>query len=77
MHGVQLLERMRSEPRLKAVPVIIMTGATDRHDMEQCQKLGVTAYLPKPIKLSTFIRTITHLFPRANPVSFPESNDGG
>ena len=63
LSGVALLEKIRQEPRLQAMPVIVMTGFNDPHDMKKCIKLGVTAYLQKPIKLSTFIKTIAHLFP--------------
>jgi len=61
--GIELLETIRQEPRLKAMPVIVMTGFNDPHDMKKCIQLGVTAYLQKPIKLATFIKTIAHLFP--------------
>ncbi len=64
MSGTQLLEKMRAEPRLQAVPVIVMTGSVDPRDVEECSRLGVTAYLPKPVTLSTFIKTVAHLFPK-------------
>ena len=63
LSGVDLLERIRQESRLQAMPVIVMTGFNDPHDMKKCIRLGVTAYLQKPIKLATFIKTIAHLFP--------------
>jgi len=63
MSGVDLFKRVRQEPRLKAVPVIVMTGFNDPHDTEACRKLGATAFLRKPIQLATFISTVAHLFP--------------
>jgi CheY-like chemotaxis protein len=64
LSGIQLLERVRGEPRLEAVPVVVMTGSIDPDDVEKCTKLGVTAYLPKPVGLTTFIKTVAHLFPK-------------
>jgi CheY-like chemotaxis protein len=63
MSGVELLEKIRQDERLHAVPVIVMTGSLDPRDVETCDRLGITAYLPKPVGLSTFIKTVTHLFP--------------
>lgn len=64
MSGTQLLEKIRGESRLQAVPVIVMTGSVDPRDVEECSRLGVTAYLPKPVTLTTFIKTVAHLFPK-------------
>jgi len=63
LSGVELLREMRQDERLSRVPVIIMTGSDDPADMEACSQLGVTAYLSKPIGLSSFIKTVAHLFP--------------
>ena len=64
MSGIQLLEKIRADARLHDIPVIVMTGSVDPRDLEECGRLGVTAYLPKPVGLSTFIKTVAHLFPR-------------
>jgi CheY-like chemotaxis protein len=61
--GVHLLKMMRKDPRLREIPVIVMTGSMEAKNLEECTKLGVTDYLVKPISLSTFIKTVTHLFP--------------
>ena len=63
MSGVDLLRKIRGDERLKTVAVIIMTGSDNPVDMKECNELGVTAYLSKPIGLSSFIKTVAHLFP--------------
>ena len=63
MSGVELLEKIRQDERLRQVPVIVMTGSVNPADTERCNQLGVTAFLPKPVGLSTFIKTVAHLFP--------------
>jgi CheY-like chemotaxis protein len=63
MSGLQLLEKIRQDDRLRPVPVIVMTGSVDPKDVDACTRLGVTAYLPKPVGLTTFIKTVAHLFP--------------
>jgi two-component system response regulator len=64
LSGIEVLEQIRANERIRAVPVIIMTGSVDPKDVEECSRLGVTAYLPKPVGLSTFIKTVAHLFPK-------------
>ena len=63
LSGIELLGRLRQEKRLKTVPVIIMTGSLEPEDVKACTRLGVTSYLPKPVSLNDFIKTVAHLFP--------------
>ena|SRR5579871_1452547 len=63
LSGVELLRHIRSVRRLQTVPVIVMTGSSDPRKWKECTDLGVTAILEKPLSLSTFIKTVTHLFP--------------
>jgi len=65
LSGIELLKRIRQEPQLQAIPVVVMTGSIDPSDVAECNRLGVTAFLPKPIGLTTFIKTVAHLFPEA------------
>lgn len=65
MNGLELLAKMKSDPRFHAIPVIIMTGSTNPDDLAECQRLGATAFLEKPIALTEFIKTVAHLFPKA------------
>ncbi len=65
LSGLDLLKRMRKEAKLQDVTVIVMTGSILPKDMDECSKLGVTAYLPKPISIATFIKTVTDLYPHA------------
>jgi CheY-like chemotaxis protein len=65
MSGTELLEKIRQDARFQRIPVIVMTGSADPRDLEICNRLGVTAYLPKPVTLTTFIKTVAHLFPKS------------
>jgi len=61
--GVEILREIRQVDRLQRMPVIIMTGSSDPQDLKDCNLLGVTAFLAKPVSLITFIKTVAHLFP--------------
>ena len=58
MSGLELLAEIRREPRLYNLPVIVMTGSLDPGDVEKCSRLGVSAYLPKPIGVDLFKKII-------------------
>jgi CheY-like chemotaxis protein len=58
LSGIELLRIIRHEPRLEAVPVIIISGSINPTDVTECSRLGVTAYLPKPVNLATFIAIV-------------------
>jgi CheY-like chemotaxis protein len=61
MSGVDLLRKIRRLPRVKNVPVIIMTSSIDPRDFEACQELRVAAFIPKPITFDSFSKAITGL----------------
>ncbi len=58
LSGIELLQEIRREPRLHNLPVIIMTSSIDPEDVEKCARLGVFAYLPKPIGVDLFKKII-------------------
>ncbi len=64
MSGLEVLEKIRETETLRELPVIVMTGSVNPAHESLCNRLGVTAYLVKPIGLTTFIKTVSHLFPK-------------
>ena len=58
LSGIELLRTIRREPRLRTVPVIIVSGSINPTDVAECSQLGVTAYLPKPVNLATFVAIV-------------------
>lgn len=49
--GLELLERMRNDERLKALPVVIITGSHDEKERLRSYSLGVSKFFKKPIRL--------------------------
>lgn len=52
MNGFELVEHIREKPELSTATIMMLTSAGHRGDAERCQKLGVSAYLLKPIRQS-------------------------
>ena len=63
LNGLEVLRRLRQEVRYRIVPVIVMTGSLNPRDVDECTKLGVSAYLPKPVGIATFARILGPLLP--------------
>jgi CheY-like chemotaxis protein len=47
--GRQVLERVKSTPALRSIPVIILTTSADATDIEQCYALGASTFIQKPV----------------------------
>jgi CheY-like chemotaxis protein len=47
--GLEVLARLRSDPELKAIPVVVLTSSENPLDRTACLALGVAAYLSKPL----------------------------
>lgn len=62
LDGVELLRRIRANELLKHVPVFVMTSTNDPGTLDECSRLGVEAYLSKPITYSVFAKSIANLF---------------
>jgi two-component system, sensor histidine kinase and response regulator len=52
MDGFTLIEHIRKKPELATATIVMLTSAGHRGDAARCQKLGVAAYLLKPIRQS-------------------------
>lgn len=47
--GLEVLARLRSDPALKPIKVVVLTSSENPKDMAACKALGVAAYLSKPL----------------------------
>lgn len=56
--GLEVLRQMRADPRLKMIPVIIMTSSLKQEDACSSVELGVLAYLTKPVKFHDFVEFV-------------------
>jgi CheY-like chemotaxis protein len=52
--GHEVLQWIRTQPTLKNLPVVMLTGSTQREDIDRAYKLGVTSYLEKVSCMAEF-----------------------
>ena len=55
--GLEVLRAVKGDPRTKAIPIVIMTSSKEERDLVESYKLGVNAYVQKPVGFDEF-RTI-------------------
>jgi two-component system, sensor histidine kinase and response regulator len=58
MDGFTLVERIRHQPGLGLMPIMMLTSAAHRDDVERCRALGITSYLFKPIRRAELLTAI-------------------
>lgn len=61
LDGIQVLERLKSEPTLQRVPVVMLTASREEKDLVKSYQLGVNAYVVKPVSFKEFIEAIQEL----------------
>ena len=52
--GIEVLRALKSDPRTRAIPVVILTSSREEKDMVNSYKLGVNAYIQKPVDFKQF-----------------------
>jgi two-component system response regulator len=61
MDGIEVLKRLRSDPRTHLMPVIMLTTSTEDMDLERSYEFGANAYVRKPVSLLQFHEAVKQL----------------
>jgi DNA-binding response OmpR family regulator len=59
--GLELLQRIKADDKLKMIPVVVLTSSREERDMVASYKLGVNAYVVKPVDFHEFVNAIKEL----------------
>ncbi len=59
--GLQVLKTLKSEERLKRIPVVMLTSSREESDTIQSYSLGVNAYVVKPVDFKEFLESVRQL----------------
>ena len=59
--GLEVLRQVKGDPQLRAVPVVIMTSSREERDLVESYRLGVNAYVVKPVDFQKFIESIRQI----------------
>ncbi len=59
--GIEILRRIRSTPRTRRLPVVVLTSSKEERDLNEAYDLGVNSYICKPVDFDSFSQAIGHL----------------
>ena len=59
--GLEVLKRMKSDETLRSLPVVMLTSSREERDLVESYRLGVSAYVVKPVAFAEFMNAIKTL----------------
>ena len=58
LDGAQVLRQIKKEEEMRRIPVVVLTSSSDSLDLQACYRLGVNAYVVKPVRFIEFVDTV-------------------
>ena len=59
--GLEVLRRLRADPRTRRIPIVMLTASAQEHDIIESYELGVNSYIVKPVEYQRFSETVGQL----------------
>jgi CheY-like chemotaxis protein len=59
--GLEVLRRMKSDPRTRSIPVVMLTSSREECDIVESYRLGVNSYIVKPVDFAQFTEVVRQL----------------
>jgi CheY-like chemotaxis protein len=59
--GIEVLRRVKSNDKLKGIPVVVMTSSNEERDIFESYQLGVNSYIVKPVEFGAFVETVAQI----------------
>ena len=59
--GIQILQRLKTNEKMKVIPVVILTSSKEERDIVESYNLGVNAYIVKPVQFDNFMEAVEQL----------------
>lgn len=59
--GLEVLRRIKADPHLRAIPVVVLTSSREERDIVESYSLGVNSYIVKPVDFGQFAEAVRNL----------------
>lgn len=59
--GIEVLRKIKSDPYRKIIPVVVLTSSKEERDIIESYKLGVNAYIVKPVEFDKFVKAVSEI----------------
>ena len=56
--GLEVLRRVKSDPRTRMIPVVVLTSSREERDIVESYRLGVNSYIVKPVDFDKFVEAM-------------------
>lgn len=61
VNGLEVLGKIKADPRTRSIPVVVLTSSRQDQDLYLCYELGVNSYIVKPVDFAKFAETVRQL----------------
>jgi two-component system response regulator len=61
LSGLDVLQRVRADPRTKLVPIVVLTSSSEDEDMLKSYESGANSYVRKPVEFGAFVNAVSQL----------------
>jgi len=61
VNGLEVLEKIKNDPDLKTIPVVILTSSNEDPDIKKAYAIGANSYVVKPVEFEKFMEAIKNL----------------
>jgi len=58
LDGFQVLQQLKADEQLRLIPVVVLTSSRESPDLQACYRLGVNAYVVKPVRFVEFVEAV-------------------
>ena len=58
MDGIEVLRRIKSDPAMRSIPIVVLTSSREERDLVRTYDLGVNAYVVKPVDFHAFVDAV-------------------
>ncbi len=59
--GLEVLQRIKEDPRIRATPVVVLTSSCEERDLVESYRLGVNSYIVKPVDFEKFSEAVNQI----------------
>lgn len=61
VNGLEVLAKIKADPRTRSIPVVVLTSSREDQDLHLCYELGVNSYIVKPVDFGQFTEAVRQL----------------
>jgi two-component system response regulator len=59
--GLEVLTRIKGDPRTRTIPIVVLTSSKEQSDVVESYNLGVNSYIVKPVNFERFVEAVSAL----------------